>query len=95
MDHTGHEAVVTAESGRSHTPVLFERPKRNLKPTSSPTLLQAEQSEEMQRHRSKRGRKPKKSDPPAVDTASVPTKGLSVLLDYLFVYFLVNYRLNA
>lgn len=54
----------------------------SLKSIFTPTSLQAEQTEEpleMQRQRGKRGRKPMKSDKPAVDTAPVPTKGLFVM----------------
>lgn len=85
MDYIGNKTVSTAECSRSHKPVLSERLKRKLKSIFTPTSLQAEQTEEpseMQRQRGKRGRKPMKSDKPAVDTAPVPTKGLFVLFVY-------------
>lgn len=66
----------------SHKLVRSDRPKRKLNSIFTPASLQAEQTEEpseMRRQRRKRGRKPIKSDKPAVDTASVPTKGLFVL----------------
>lgn len=52
------------------------------------TSIQAEKTKdpsEMQRQRGKRGRKEMKSGRPAVDTASVPNKGLFVLFAFLFV----------
>lgn len=91
MDHIGNETVFIAECQRGHNPVLPGIPKRKLKSTSSPTSSQAEQSEEpseMHKHGSKRGRNVAKSAKSAVNTPSVPTKGL------FFVYlFMVNYQL--
>lgn len=68
----GNKTAGTTEYSRSHKPVLCERPKRKLISIFTPTTLHAK----MRRQRRKRGRKPIKSDKPAVDVASVPNKGL-------------------